>query len=135
MESIHIGPLVIQKYMIVLLFAILVAYLYIAILLYKRKEVLKKVEDHLVSTLLLWILVFKFSIILFRPSIIWTNPIGLIYFTGGTYGMYLASIVSVVFFYVTARFKSKLDNKTIGITLIPTILIIYSLYYILMNLF
>ena len=135
MESIHIGPLVIQKYMIVLLFAILVAYLYIAVVLYKQKEILKKVEDHLVSTLLLWILLFKFSIILFRPSIIWTNPIGLIYFTGGTYGMCLASIVSVVFFYVTARFKSKLDNKTIGITLIPTILIIYSLYYILMNLF
>ncbi|WP_096154530.1 MULTISPECIES: hypothetical protein [Bacillus] len=135
MDSIHIGPIVIQKYMIVLLFAILVAYLYITIMLFKQKEVLKKVEDHLVSTLLLWILVFKFSIILFRPSIIWTNPLGLIYFTGGTNGMYLASIVSILFFYILARYKSKLDNKTIGIIVIPTIGITYSLYYILMNLF
>ena len=135
MESIHIGPIVIQKYMIVLLFAILVAYLYIAVLLYKQKELLKKVEDHLVSTLLIWILVFKFSIILFRPSIIWTNPIGLIYFTGGTKGMYLASIVSILFFYITVKYRSKLDNKIISLILIPTVLIIYSLYYILMNLF
>lgn len=128
MDAFQLGPLVIKKSYLVLLFSCLLAYLYIAISLRKKPEVVKTVENHLTSGLLIWILIFKFSIIIFRPSIIWTNPYGLLFFTGGTRGFYLAVVVTMVFLFWKLH-QSNIHIKTSVIILIPSIFIIISSYY------
>ncbi|WP_223700039.1 hypothetical protein [Sutcliffiella deserti] len=133
MDAIQLGPLLLKKSILVLLFSCLLAYLYIAVYYRKRQDTLKTIEHHLVSTALLWVLVFKFSILLFRPSILWTNPYGLLFFTGGTKGVYLASIMAILFFYWQAH-KSNLNIKTTTILVVPVVVIILTSYYLLMYL-
>lgn len=122
MEAIHLGPLLLKKSYIVLLFSCLLAYLYIAISFRNKPDILKTVENHLISGMLLWIVLFKFSIIIFRPSIIWTNPYGLLFFTGGTRGVYLATIVTVLFMY-WKLYKSNIHIKTSTVIIVPSIII------------
>jgi hypothetical protein len=128
MDAIQLGPLLIKKIYVILLFSCLMAYLYIVIILKNKPDTLKVVENHLTSSLLLWIFVFKFSIILFRPSILWTNPYGLLFFTGGTRGAYLAAFLSV--FYIFRKFhQSNIHIKTSAVIVIPSIFIILLTYF------
>ncbi|WP_078380616.1 hypothetical protein [Sutcliffiella halmapala] len=131
MDAIQIGPLLLKKSILVLLFSCLIAYLYIAILHKREPDRLKVIEQHLLSVTLLWILVFKFSILVFRPSILWTNPFGLIFFTGGTNGIYLASLLGILYFY-WKMYKSNIHFKTTTIIVIPSIAIIVLSYFIMM---
>lgn len=132
MDAIQLGPLLIKKSYLVLLFSCLLAYLYIAIYLREKPELVKTVENHLITGLLIWILFFKFSIIIFRPSIIWTNPFGLLFFTGGTRGFYLATFVTIAFLFWKLH-QSNLHIRTSIIILIPSIIIIISSYYGIMG--
>ncbi|MCG1020811.1 hypothetical protein [Sutcliffiella horikoshii] len=89
---------------------------------------LKTVENYLTSGMLLWIVVFKFSIIIFRPSIIWTNPYGLLFFTGGTNGAYLATVGTILFLYWKLH-RSDIHIKTSTVIIVPSILIVIAGYY------
>ncbi|UAL49299.1 hypothetical protein [Sutcliffiella horikoshii] len=128
MDAIQLGPLLLKKSYLVLLFSCLLAYLYIAIYLRKKPEIVKTVENHITTGLLIWILIFKFSIIIFRPSIIWTNPYGLLFFTGGTRGFYLAVFVTISYLFWKLH-QSNIHIRTSAIILIPSIIIIISSYY------
>ncbi|KMJ59419.1 hypothetical protein AB685_00595 [Bacillus sp. LL01] len=128
MDAIQLGPLLIKKSYLVLLFSCLLAYLYIAMYLRNKPDILKTVENHLTSGMLWWIVVFKFSIIIFRPSIIWTNPYGLLFFTGGTKGVYLATIVTILFLYWKLN-QSNIHIKTSTIIIVPSVLIVITCYY------
>lgn len=131
MEAIQLGPLLIKKGYLVLLFSCLIAYLYIVIYLRRKPDIIKTVENHLTTGLLMWILIFKFSIIIFRPSILWTNPYGLLFFTGGTRGFYLAVVITVAFLFWKLH-QSNIHIRTSAFILIPSILIIIFSYYGLM---
>ncbi|MCM3616125.1 hypothetical protein M3936_00890 [Sutcliffiella horikoshii] len=128
MEAIQLGPLLIKKSYIVLLFSCLLAYLYISMYLRSKPDILKTVENHLTSGMLLWIVVFKFSIIIFRPSIIWTNPYGLLFFTGGTNGVYLATVGTTLFLYWKFH-QSDIHIKYSTIIIVPSILIVVTGYF------
>ncbi|WP_404462407.1 hypothetical protein [Sutcliffiella horikoshii] len=128
MDAIQLGPLLLKKSYLVLLFSCLLAYLYIAIYLRKKPEIVKTVENHITTGLLIWILIFKFSIIIFRPSIIWTNPYGLLFFTGGTRGFYLAVFVTISYLF-WKLYQSNIHIRTSASILIPSIIIIISSYY------
>ncbi len=128
MDAIQLGPLLLKKSYLVLLFSCLLAYLYIAIYLRKKPEIVKTVENHITTGLLIWILIFKFSIIIFRPSIIWTNPYGLLFFTGGTRGFYLAVFVTISYLFWKLH-QSNIHIRTSASILIPSIIIIISSYY------
>ena len=128
MDAIQLGPLLLKKSYLVLLFSCLLAYLYIAIYLRKKPEIVKTVENHITTGLLIWILIFKFSIIIFRPSIIWTNPYGLLFFTGGTRGLYLAVFVTISYLFWKLH-QSNIHIRTSASILIPSIIIIISSYY------
>ncbi|MGM0835395.1 MAG: hypothetical protein ACQEV7_04510 [Bacillota bacterium] len=131
MDAIQLGPLLLKKSILVLLFSFLLAYLYMAIIFKKHPETLRIMEQHLMSAALWWILVFKFSILLFRPSIIWTNPFGILFFTGGTKGMYLASTVAIFLFYWKA-YRSDLHMKPLTLTIILSACIVLASYNIMM---
>ncbi|MBM7619123.1 glucan phosphoethanolaminetransferase (alkaline phosphatase superfamily) [Bacillus tianshenii] len=128
MDAIQFGPLLLKKSILVLLFSLLLAYLYMAIIYKKRPETLKIIEQHLISAALWWILLFKFSILLFRPSIIWTNPFGIIFFTGGTKGIYLASIVALFVFYRKA-YRTGLHMRQLTATVIVSAAIVLASYF------
>ncbi|WP_342515723.1 hypothetical protein [Sutcliffiella sp. FSL R7-0096] len=128
MEAIQLGPLVLKKSYIVLLFSCLLAYLYISMYLRNKPDMLKTVENHLISGMLFWIVVFKFSIIIFRPSIIWTNPYGLLFFTGGTNGVYLATVGTILFLYWKLH-RSDIHIITSTVIIVPSILIVIAGYF------
>ncbi|MFE7061748.1 hypothetical protein ACFVAD_06320 [Sutcliffiella sp. NPDC057660] len=128
MDAIQLGPLLLKKSILVLLFSLLLAYLYMAIIFRKQPETLRIMKQHLMSGAICWILVFKFSILLFRPSIIWTNPFGIIFFTGGTKGIYLASIAALFLFYWKA-YRAGLHMRQLTITVIVSAAIVLASYY------
>lgn len=48
-----------------------------------------------VNAVIIWIIVWKGSQLLFTPSEVLANPLALLYFSGGVKGVWLASIVSI----------------------------------------
>ncbi|QFT89010.1 hypothetical protein FIU87_10165 [Bacillus sp. THAF10] len=132
MDAIQFGPLLIKKSYLVLLFSCLLSYLYISVLLIRNSKVLKEIEGYLTSGLLLWILIFKFSIILFRPSILWTNPYGVLFLTGGSKGIYVASIVTFGFL-IWKLHQSTIHRKLSAIILLPSIAILLLSYFGIMT--
>ncbi|CAG9621883.1 hypothetical protein BACCIP111883_02674 [Sutcliffiella rhizosphaerae] len=133
MDAVQLGPFLIKKTYLVLIFSSMLSFLYIAILLRKRTKLLHKVEEVLTSGLLIWLLTYKFSIIFFRPSILWTNPYGVLFLTGGTEGVYLATFVFIGFSFW--RFNiSNISLKTSIVILIPSLTITSFAYFGIMTL-
>lgn len=131
MDAIQLGPLLLKKSILVLLFSLLLAYLYMTIKYKKQPGTLRVIEQHLMGAAIWWILVFKFSILFFRPSIIWTNPFGLLFFTGGTKGIYLASVAALSLLYWKA-YRSDLHMKPLTFTVIICAVIVLASYHIMM---
>lgn len=82
---------------IILLAAGIISYLVIKKQLKHEGEFQKSFLDALINSAFLYFIVYKFSIILIRPSIIIENPLGILYFTGGLKGYIIAGIACVLY--------------------------------------
>lgn len=93
-----------------LLLAGLTTYFVLRIML-KNKNFQKEFIDAATNVTILSFLIYKFSIILFRPKLIFENPIALLYFDGGTKGLVLALMIGVAYlFWKVRKMKwSKVD--------------------------
>lgn len=98
MGLLQLGPLNIKYEWIILFGAGLITYL-VLLKVIQDKSFRQELFDTHFNIIFIWILIFKLSILLFRPSIIIENPLGLLYFHGGTNGIILASIVSLLYLY------------------------------------
>lgn len=102
-----LGPLVIKIEWIKLAISFLVSFLIVKIVTKDDHNFQKQVFDILFNAILIIIIIFKFSIVLFRPSLLWNNLLGIVYFTGGTKGMVLGSITSFIYILLKSK-KQKL---------------------------
>ncbi|SHT38642.1 Uncharacterised protein [Mycobacteroides abscessus subsp. abscessus] len=98
METMVFGPLIIPFKWLYFLLAGITTYITVKIILKENKAFFKMFFDELINALFLWFLIFKFSTVLFRPSILFERPIEILYFTGGSKGLLLGTFIAVIFF-------------------------------------
>ncbi|SEB53343.1 redoxin domain-containing protein [Paenibacillus sp. GP183] len=65
----------------------------------------------LTNSLLIWLLCWKLSSFIFDPSILWKEPLALLYFHGGGRGAWLASALTIVYLYTAGR-KNSITKET-----------------------
>ncbi|MGY4758496.1 redoxin domain-containing protein [Paenibacillus caseinilyticus] len=83
------------------------------------------------TALLLWVLVWKLSILLWEPKSILDDPVSLLYFNGGQKGVWLASIVSGLYILYAAE-RRQLDRILYSDSLLLALLGGYAAYAALM---
>lgn len=105
MGVLQLGPFNIKYEWLLLLFAAIATYFVIKRML-TNKKFQEKFIDTTINVIILSFLIYKFSIILFRPELIFENPIALFYFNGGTKGLALALIIGGIYLFWKVR-KNK----------------------------
>lgn len=130
MDAIRVGPLVIKYLWIVLLFSAICSYLFMKLRI-KRYPTLINVNflSTVFNGLFYGILIYKFSIVLIRPSLLFENPKAIIYFTGGTTGFILALIVGFVYIAFQV-WKQKINLKETANVLGTGIFVALVTYYL-----
>lgn len=108
MGILQLGPLTIKYEWLLLLFAGFTTYFVLRIKL-KNKSFQKEFIDAAMNVTILSFLIYKFSVILFRPNLLFENPIALLYFDGGRKGLVLALITGTVYLFWKVR-KMKWNN-------------------------
>ncbi|OAH54651.1 MULTISPECIES: hypothetical protein [Bacillaceae] len=68
--------------------------------LYVRIQYGKSFADRFGNTAFLFVIVWKFSIILFQFPLVLQAPISILYFNGGTYGFWLGLAVALLYAYI-----------------------------------
>ncbi len=106
METMVLGPLLIPYKWLYFLLAGITTYNTVKIILKENKAFFKMFINELINSLFLWFLIFKFSIVLFRPSILFERPIEILYFTGGSKGLLLGIFIAVIFI-IRKVYKNK----------------------------
>ncbi|RUS45695.1 hypothetical protein [Cohnella sp. AR92] len=80
------------------------------------------------NAVLLWLLVWKGSLLLFHPVDVISNPWSLVYFSGGANGIWLATVVSASYL-IYRSMKTEFDVKAAGSLLTVMILGWTAIYY------
>ncbi|SFA89002.1 hypothetical protein SAMN04488577_2480 [Bacillus sp. cl95] len=129
MDAFQIGFLTIRYEWLYAAIAFTVTYFTLEHMTKKDKHIQKQVTETLLNSLLLWILTFKLSVIFFRPSIIFDNPLGIIFFWGGLKGQVLATFIALIYFIM----KSKKLQWPNSLLLLVTYFVTFMLTYILIR--
>ncbi|AGX04247.1 hypothetical protein B14911_12252 [Bacillus sp. NRRL B-14911] len=98
METIEIGSFNLKVDLLVSLLSLLIVHLFFFFHLKNRQEFRKTFEDKLFTAVLIWFLLYKFGRLLFQPSLLWTNPLGLLYFNGGIKEAILGLLGAALYF-------------------------------------
>jgi hypothetical protein len=102
-ETLQVGPFLLKTHWLIIILSALVGYFVIKYRLkragYPDQRMIETIENSLIIALIVW----KFSLILFDPVSIVTNPLALLYFSGGEHGVWLAAVVAVFYFYHRAQ--------------------------------
>ncbi|WP_438432708.1 hypothetical protein [Gorillibacterium sp. sgz500922] len=93
MSTIALGPLRMRSDLVVFFLAAAFGYLILRLRL-RGREGHAETADLLVNSMLLGLLVWKFSMLLFNPLDTLAHPLSLLYFTGGKRGIWLALVVA-----------------------------------------
>lgn len=101
----QLGPLTIKYEWAILFAAALITYAVLKKAIH-NKAFSKDFLDTLFNIVFIWIIIYKLSILLFRPTLLLTNPLGLLYFNGGTKGAILALIVCLIYLFQTFKKRS-----------------------------
>jgi hypothetical protein len=116
-ETIQFGPVLVKASWLIILFSLLCAYAVIVIYLRKDEPLLNELSSILGNAFLLYILIFKFSFLLFRPSILLTNLKGILFFTGGTKGAILGLVISLLYI-IFQLYKRRLFVRKVLLSLL-----------------
>lgn len=107
MEVIQIGSLAILPKWVLLGAAIILGLLFINIWLRRSQQ--KKVFDLLSNSVFLGFFIWKGSLLLLDPVLVWKSPFSLLYFSGGNDGLIIAIICSGIYFILQSR-KINISN-------------------------
>ncbi|QOR68673.1 hypothetical protein IM538_11445 [Cytobacillus suaedae] len=129
-ESITIGPFLIKNVWIVIFIAGLISYIVMEIRIRKFPELQPSLLNEMGNGLVICLLIYKFSIVLFRPSILFTNPQGILFFTGGTKGLVLGLLICFLYLgWQIKKRKLKVKNviDVLGFGLLTSLVTYYLL--------
>ncbi|WML60507.1 hypothetical protein [Neobacillus sp. PS2-9] len=130
MNVIQIGSLTIMLKWVLLGSAILLGLVVIKLWLQRTqtKENNKKIFDTLTNSLFIMILAWKGSLILLEPKLILKSPLSFLYFTGGTKGLVIATLISFMYF-IYKNMKAEISSRLILQTIFIFSLTVLSCYH------
>lgn len=129
-DSITIGPFLIKNLWIVLFIAGLVSYIVMEIRIRKFPDLQPLLLNETGNSLVICLLIYKFSIVLFRPGILFTNPQGILFFTGGTKGLVLGLLIGILYLgwqIMKNKFKVKNVIDVLGFGMLTSLITYYLL--------
>ncbi|KIL49229.1 hypothetical protein [Jeotgalibacillus soli] len=91
-----------------------------------RQTVGKDAANHASNLFFAYVLVWKFSSVLFYWDFIWRAPMSVIYYNGGLYGMWIATITVVILYAI--RVKKQEEWRKIGIKTWVLVLLLFEGY-------
>lgn len=107
MDFISIGSITIP-----IQFILIIASISIGLFVSYLNGVSKGIVDILFNSLLIWVISWKLSYVLFNLSLVISNPLSVLYFFGGGKGMILAQIVSLIYLLIKIN-KNPQDRDRI----------------------
>lgn len=114
-SNLQLGPFVLRLQWMVIILSVLVGYLVVRYRLKRvtdledraKERIIETIEKSIVIALMTW----KFSLLLFDPLRVVTNPLSILYYSGGELGIWLAIIVLLIYFY----YHSKKGHISVGV--------------------
>ncbi|OXM84925.1 hypothetical protein CF651_18665 [Paenibacillus rigui] len=127
-----IGPLVLQKQMLMIAAAVAVGYVAMRWRL-RSTNAEEKPADRFFEVLLLWLAVWKLSVWVFHPQTGLDSPWSLLYFSGGTEGAWLASFAAAAYVWLrdqkSPSFPINIDSWLVSILVGYTSYRIFELFF------
>ncbi|URN94352.1 MAG: TlpA family protein disulfide reductase [Candidatus Pristimantibacillus lignocellulolyticus] len=107
MQNLQLGPLVLNMDLLIYLLAGITGVL--AVRLRSRGQLDKEqLLSYAWNTIIIWMIIWKASLLLFDPMSVISYPQALLFFDGGSKGFWLATVVAIS--YISYRYKGKLGN-------------------------
>ncbi|NMD68939.1 redoxin domain-containing protein [Bacillus sp. DNRA2] len=127
MEYIQIGSITIALKWLILGGAILFGLILVKLMLNRTqtKEISKNVFELMTDSLFWGFIIWKLSLIIFEPSLVFKSLLSLLYFTGGTKGLVFAIMFALIYFFVKSTYRKvpqKLAVQTIIMFIFITII-------------
>ncbi|GIP33218.1 prolipoprotein diacylglyceryl transferase family protein [Paenibacillus sp. J2TS4] len=108
-EVLQAGSFMIRTSWLVLALAAIAGYMLIRLKLKNAADQERQLPDLAANGMLIVILTWKFSPILFNPSILWTNPVSLLFINGSGRGIALGLALALVYLELKSR-KQRLSR-------------------------
>ncbi len=102
LNVIQLGPFMLNFELLILIISAFVGYLGLRYRLSKA-EVEASIRDKFVTALIISLIVWKFSLIVFDPITVLQYPLSLLYFNGGDKGLWLAVVISLIYVWIRSR--------------------------------
>ena len=120
MELWTIGPLVIQEQLLLIAAAVAAGYAAMRVRLHKaRTETKDQMKARFFEALLLWLVVWKLSILVFQMQSVIDTPWSLLYLSGGSQGAWLAGFAVLAYVWIrdqkTPSFPINIDSWLVSI--------------------
>lgn len=129
-DALQVGPFLLKTQWLVIILSALVGYFVIKYRLktagYPDQRMIETIENSLLIALMVW----KFSLILFDPVSVVINPLTLLYFSGGERGIWLAAVAAIFYFYRRAQ-KDQVSVWVYGDLLAAGFLAATVVYYMI----
>ncbi|WP_404333014.1 hypothetical protein [Mesobacillus maritimus] len=106
MNAFQLGPFIIKHTWLYAILALVITYFLLKKLLNENQDFLGEFLDALVNSLFIGVLSFKASILLYRPELLTTNPLGALYLSGGLKEWLTAISLALLYMYWKAK-KNK----------------------------
>lgn len=128
MNTWTLGPVVVSGQVLIVAAAVVAAYVVMRLRL--RSALTKGTGyERPFEAMLIWFLVWKLSVILFQAQSVWNDPMTLLYFSGGTKGAWLATLLAAC--YVAYKDRSSSNRGIYLDAWLVSIVSGYTLYRIL----
>lgn len=116
MGAFMFGPLLIKYEWILLLLAGFISYLAVKLAFKNNQEFCRDFLNDSLNAVIIGLFSYKFSSIFFQTENVITNPIGILYFSGGTKGIILGVILAIGYLgWRIKKYNDSLQNWLSGI--------------------
>jgi len=105
LDAFQVGPFIIKYTWIFAVFSLMITYILLKKKLKEDRDFQAKFLDSLVNSLLIGVLTFKVSFLLYRPELLTSNPMAALYLTGGKKEWVTAILVSSL--YIAWKYKRE----------------------------
>ena len=126
METWTWGPFILQKSMLVVIAAVAAGYV-LSRLRLKGSSIGRTFGAIVSNALLMWVVSWKLSILVFDPGSVLSNPMSLLYFSGGDKGVWLATLLSGIYVWLSAK-KAKLNAAIYTDSVLVSVIGGYAVY-------
>lgn len=132
-DAIMLGPFTIKNGWIILAFSFLCSYIVMEFIGKYFPDIKARFFGLLLNGIFVFLVIYKFSILVIRPSIIVTNPMGILFFTGGTTGIYMGIALGVIYLFYQVK-KNAFNNIHVLIVMTAGVTTAFISYLMLIRL-